>query len=114
MGRPERSLTTRGGQAPNLAGVGAMILGGMDVQGEEKKGTVPIPEPAAPPQSSVPISLTSAGLGHHPRAPALFFSSPAGPPQSALGLALYLGKQWVSWVGGFALVSSGPERDSPG
>lgn len=72
-----------------------------------RKGSVPIPAPAAPRQFSVPISLTSAGLAHHPRAPALFFFPPAGPAQSALGLALTWWKSGCpGWMGslGSALV----------
>ena len=61
-----------------------------------RKGSIPIPEPAAPPQSSVPISLTSAGLAHYPRAPALlfFFSCRATPV--CYGPCSDLGEEWMS------------------
>lgn len=78
-----------------------------------RKGSVPIPAPAAPRQSSVPISLTSAGLAHHPRAPALFFFSSCRATPVCSGPCFDLAEEWVSWVGGFAWVSSGPEGDSP-
>lgn len=78
-----------------------------------RKGSVPIPAPAAPRQFSVPISLTSAGLAHHPRAPALFFFSSCRATPVCSGPCSDLAEEWVSWVGGFAWVSSGPEGDSP-